>query len=91
LWKQLKKDLLKWATDHIGQYNYYKNAGGYFQSCPDIYAELGEIVTGKKQGCENPDEITFAANLGLAMDDMAVAPLIYKRAVEKDIGTWLPL
>jgi len=29
-------------------------------------------------------------NLGLAMDDMAVAPLLYKRALEKDIGTWLP-
>jgi hypothetical protein len=25
------------------------------------------------------------------MDDMAVAPLIYKQAVEKGIGTWLPL
>jgi ornithine cyclodeaminase/alanine dehydrogenase-like protein (mu-crystallin family) len=37
------------------------------------------------------DPGTFAANLGLAMDDMAVAPLIYKRAVEKKIGTWLSL
>jgi ornithine cyclodeaminase/alanine dehydrogenase len=81
----------KWTTDHIGQYNYYKDVGGYFQSCPEVYAELGELVTGKKQGRENADEITFAANLGLALDDMAVAPLIYKRAVEKNIGSWLPL
>ena len=33
----------------------------------------------------------MTANLGLAIDDMAVAPLIYKNAVEKGIGTWLPL
>jgi len=25
------------------------------------------------------------------MDDMAVAPLIYERAVEKGMGTWLAL
>lgn len=81
----------KWTTDHIGQYNYYKKVGGYFQSCPEVYAELGELVSGKKKGRENPREKTFAANLGLALDDMAVAPLIYHRAVERQIGTWLPL
>jgi len=29
--------------------------------------------------------------LGLAIDDMATAILIYQRAVEQGIGTWLPL
>ena len=81
----------RWTTDHIGQYTYYKDVGGYFKECPDIDAELGEMVTGKKPGRENADEITMAANLGLAMDDMAVAPLIYQRAVENNVGTWLPL
>jgi ornithine cyclodeaminase/alanine dehydrogenase len=33
----------------------------------------------------------MTANLGLALDDMAVAPLLYQKAVERDIGTWLPL
>jgi ornithine cyclodeaminase/alanine dehydrogenase len=33
----------------------------------------------------------MACNLGLAMDDMAVAPTLYQRAVEKGIGTWLSL
>ena len=33
----------------------------------------------------------MTANLGLAMDDMAVAPLVYQRAVRMGIGTWLPL
>jgi ornithine cyclodeaminase/alanine dehydrogenase len=81
----------KWTTDHIGQYTYYKEVGGYFKDCPEIDAELGELVTGKKKGRENREQKTFAANLGLAMDDMAVAPLIYRQAIEKKIGTWLPL
>jgi ornithine cyclodeaminase/alanine dehydrogenase-like protein (mu-crystallin family) len=33
----------------------------------------------------------MAANLGLAIDDMAVAPILYHRAREKGIGTKLPL
>ncbi|MGD8675503.1 MAG: hypothetical protein PVG81_06810, partial [Desulfobacterales bacterium] len=85
------KEADKWTTDHIGQYTYYKKVGGYFKDCPEIDAELGELVTGKKKGRENRKQKTFAANLGLAMDDMAVAPLIYRQAIEKNIGTWLPL
>ena len=81
----------KWTTDHLGQFNHYKDEMGYFQSCPDVYAELGELVTGKKKGRENSRERTFAVDLGVALEDMAVAPMIYRRAVEKKIGTWLPL
>jgi len=81
----------KWTTDNLDQYNHYKDKVGFFNDCPDVYAELGELVTGKKKGRENATEKNFAANLGLAMEDMAVAPLIYKKAAEKNIGTWLTL
>ncbi|MBF0574099.1 MAG: ornithine cyclodeaminase family protein [Desulfamplus sp.] len=67
----------KWTTDNLDQYNHYKNNVGYFKQCPEIYAELGELVTGKKAGRENDKEKNFAANLGLAMEDMAVAPLVF--------------
>lgn len=81
----------KWTTDNVGQYNHYKDDLGYFQNCPTLHAELGEIVVGKKKGRENAKERNFAANLGLALDDMAVAPIIYKKAKELGIGTVLPL
>lgn len=80
----------KWTTDHLGQYQYYKE-NGYFRNCPAVYADLGELVVGRKPGREKPAERTFAANLGLAVDDMAVAPLVYRRAVEKGIGVELLL
>ena len=37
------------------------------------------------------DERTMAMNLGLALDDMAVAPEVYRRAVERGICITLPL
>ena len=70
------------------QFQYYKSEG-YFQDTPELHAELGELVTGQKPGRESPRERTMAMNLGLAMDDMAVAPLIYRRAMAMKLGTWL--
>ena len=80
----------KIATDDHAQFQYYKSIG-YFQTTPDPYADLGEIVAGLKSGRETDSERTMGMNLGLAMDDMAVAPGIYRRAQERGIGTWLAL
>ena len=80
----------KFCTDDIPQLDYYKTIG-YFQDIPPVYADLGELVTGRKPGRENPAERTIACNLGLALDDIATAPLVFKLAVEKGLGTRLPL
>jgi len=80
----------KYATDDREQYAYYHNTG-YFQRSPTPYADLGELVTGKKPGRENRRERTMAMNLGLALEDMAVAIEVYARARERGLGTWLPL
>jgi len=80
----------KFTTDDIPQFEHYRDAG-YFQNIPPIYASLGELVAGKKLGRERPEERTLACNLGLAIDDMATAPLVYKRAKAAGLGTWLPL
>jgi ornithine cyclodeaminase/alanine dehydrogenase len=80
----------KFTTDDIPQLEHYKILG-YFQTIPPVYGELGELVTGRKAGRQNARERTVACNLGLAIDDLAAAPLVYKRAVQKGLGTWLPL
>ena len=84
------REAAKFCTDDVPQLRRYQEAG-YFQGSPLVYADLGELATGQKPGRETPEERTMTANLGLAMDDMTVAPLLYKRAVEKGTGTWLPL
>lgn len=50
---------------------------GHFQTTPDPYADLGEIVAGKKPGREKEEERTMVANMGLALEDTAVASEIY--------------
>ncbi len=80
----------KLATDDLPQFDYYRRAG-YFERTPAPYASLDEIIVGRRPGRETEDERTMAMNLGLAIEDMAVAPEVYRRAVERQLGTWLAL
>jgi ornithine cyclodeaminase/alanine dehydrogenase len=80
----------KFVTDDVPQLEHYQEVG-YFEDIPPIYADLGELVAGLKPGRQSPTERTITCNLGLAMDDMATAPIVYRRALEMGIGTWLDL
>jgi ornithine cyclodeaminase/alanine dehydrogenase len=84
------REVDKLVTDDINQLEYYREAG-YFRDTPHPYADLGEIAVGKKTGRENAHERTICINLGLALDDMATAILIYRKAREKGTGTLLSL
>jgi len=52
----------------------------------DIYAELGEVVVGKKKGREQDDEITLFKATGLAIQDVGTASRVYNLAKTKGIG-----
>jgi ornithine cyclodeaminase/alanine dehydrogenase len=80
----------KFCTDDVPQLEHYRSLG-YFQDIPPVYASMGELVTGQKPGRQSARERTITCNLGLALDDMAAAPLVYRRAVERGLGTWLEL
>jgi ornithine cyclodeaminase/alanine dehydrogenase-like protein (mu-crystallin family) len=67
----------------------YNKSGGYFQKTLPVYTDLGELVARLKPGRETAEERTIACILGLALDDMAIAPTIYQRAFETGIGSWV--
>jgi ornithine cyclodeaminase/alanine dehydrogenase-like protein (mu-crystallin family) len=52
----------------------------------DIYAEMGEIVAGKKKGRESPMEITMFKATGLAIQDVGTAHKVYQLAKNRNIG-----
>ncbi len=57
----------------------------------NIYAELGEISGGKKEGRTRDDEITFFKSVGNAVQDAAIAQAILRRAEELNLGTEVDL
>ena len=52
----------------------------------DLYAELGEIVSGRKPGRERDDEIIIFSPIGMGIHDIAVATRIYRKAREMGLG-----
>jgi ornithine cyclodeaminase/alanine dehydrogenase-like protein (mu-crystallin family) len=59
---------------------------------PDhVRGELGEVVLGKVAGRSSDADITIFKSLGMAVEDVVAADLVYRRAVEKGTGTELTL
>jgi len=52
-----------------------------------IRAELGEIVAGMAAGRDGDDEITVFESLGIAIEDLAAADHVFRRARAEGIGT----
>lgn len=56
-----------------------------------LHGELGEIIIGTKPGREKEDERIVLNPMGMAIEDIACAEAIYRRALEQQGGRLLPL
>jgi ornithine cyclodeaminase len=54
-----------------------------------ILAEIGEVAMGARPGRGGPGEITLFKSLGLAVEDMAAAELLYRKARAQGAGAWV--
>jgi len=90
-WKpEAMRAMDKFCTDDEEQMDYYRTQG-YFGEIPRVYADLAEIVSGQRNGREKASERIMCMNLGLAIEDIAVAKLVYDKALKGRVGTELPL
>jgi N-[(2S)-2-amino-2-carboxyethyl]-L-glutamate dehydrogenase len=56
-----------------------------------LHAELGEILAGSRPGRETDDEVIVLNPMGMAVEDIACAAEVYRRALDEGVGTWLDL
>lgn len=56
-------------------------------SSDSIHAEIGEVLAGVKSGRTSAGEITLYKSVGIAIQDVAAANLVYRKALELKIGT----
>jgi alanine dehydrogenase len=52
-----------------------------------IHAEIGEVLAGMKPGRESAGEITLYKSVGIAIQDVATANLVYRKALIQKVGT----
>lgn len=53
--------------------------------------EIGEVAAGLKAGRTRPDQVTVFKSVGIAVEDVAAANLIYRKALVQGIGTTVDL
>jgi ornithine cyclodeaminase len=94
-WRELDADLLPLATLFTDRReSLAKEAGEYIQGLAEgfveaglVVPEIGEVLNGDHPGRISETEITLFRSLGLAVEDIASAQLVYRRAVERGVGT----
>lgn len=67
-------------ASHSGEINVPLSKGVITRQ--DIYGDIGEIITGKKQARQSPDQITIFDSTGLSIQDISVAAEVYRRLVQ---------
>ena len=69
---------------HSGEVNVSISEGILCQE--DIYAQIGEILAGKKTGRTSNEEITIFDSTGLGIQDVATGHAVYEKALGADVG-----
>lgn len=91
--EELMPDLLKKAKIVIDDWEQASHSGEInvplkekVISKDDIYAEIGDVVTGNKQVRTSNDDITIFDSTGLAIQDAVTAKLVYNNALKSGLG-----
>jgi ornithine cyclodeaminase/alanine dehydrogenase-like protein (mu-crystallin family) len=80
-------DAAIFVVDDLPQYRYHRQLG-YFAGYPEDAVELAGVLAGE---AEAGNGLRVYVPLGIALEDVAVAAELNRRAAEADIGTELPL
>ena len=75
------------VVDDVAQYRFYREQG-YFAGYPDDAVELCDAIAPE---AAHPPGLRVFVPLGIAIEDVAVAAELNRRATEAGIGTELPL
>jgi alanine dehydrogenase len=80
-WRELDDELLRRARIVVDSRAAAPVESGDVIAAGHIEAELGEVVSGTVPGRTSPEEITLFKSLGMAVEDIVAADLVYRRAI----------
>lgn len=83
----------RFITDDLQQMLETKQHGPYFKGVPrkERVIDFGHVVAGKKPSRKSAEEKVFLMFMGIAVDDMVTAKLVYDKARSLGSGTKLRL
>lgn len=80
-WRELDDEVLRMARLYVDSREAALTESGDVRAAGEIVAEIGEVINRVKPGRQSPDEITVFKSLGLAVEDIVTADLVYRKAL----------
>jgi alanine dehydrogenase len=80
-WRELDDEVMRKAKLYVEQREAASRESGDVIAGGNIFAEIGEVFGGKKAGRQSPGEITLFKSVGVAVEDLASAELVYRNAL----------
>jgi len=80
-WRELDDEVLRAACIYVESREAATRESGDVIAAGRVDAEIGEVVTGVKRGRESAGEITLFKSVGVAIEDVATADLVYRKAL----------
>ncbi|HLB24137.1 MAG TPA: ornithine cyclodeaminase family protein [Dehalococcoidia bacterium] len=79
-WRELDDNVLRRAKLYVESREAASRESGDVIAAGDIFAELGEVIDGARPGRQSAGEITLFKSVGVAVEDIASAELVYREA-----------
>jgi alanine dehydrogenase len=79
-WRELDDEALRRSRVYVDSREAAMKESGDVIAAGEIFAEVGEVVSGAKTGRQSDEEVTLFKSLGLAVEDVAAAELVYRKA-----------
>jgi alanine dehydrogenase len=81
-WRELDDEVLRRSRVYVDSREAALKESGDVIAAGEIVAEVGEVVSGAKPGRRSAEEVTLFKSLGLAVEDVVTAGLVYRRALD---------
>ena len=82
-WRELHDGVLRRSRLYVDSREAALKESGDVIAAEEIFAEIGEVVSGAKPGRQSAEEVTLFKSLGLAVEDVATAELVHRKSLER--------
>ena len=80
-WRELDDEALRRSRVYVDSREAAQKESGDVIAAGEVFAEIGEVAAGTKSGRRSAEEVTLFKSLGLAVEDVATAELVYRKAM----------
>jgi ornithine cyclodeaminase/alanine dehydrogenase-like protein (mu-crystallin family) len=81
-WRELDDDTVRRARIYVDSRAAATVESGDVIASNGVFAEIGEVVNGTKPGRQSPGEVTLFKSVGVAVEDVVAADLVFRKYSE---------